>query len=135
MSRDHEPEAPLEVAVVLRLRASAGYEEWRCLGGGRFDICISSLLTLGRSKVAVAVNPSADSRFFTLDGGRRGSIRITGREHEGGDCDLCDRHREESGVQRWRNGMGYGGSDLQGVFSLPGGFSLLFGKTTISIIL
>ena len=33
--------------------------------------CMSSFLTRGRSKIAVTVSPSADSRYFTLDSRRK----------------------------------------------------------------
>ena len=48
--------------------------------------CMSSFFTRGRSKIAVTVSPSEDSRYFTLDRGRKASMRITDRKYEGGDC-------------------------------------------------
>ena len=44
--------------------------------------CMSSFLTLGRSKIAVTVCPSADSRYFTLYE-KKPPIRITVRVCEG----------------------------------------------------
>ena len=68
---------------------------------------MSSFLTRGRSKIAVTVNPSADSRYFTLDMGEKRIDEDHGPKIRGGVivADVTDTGREAGvGCGRERNG-------------------------------